>query len=400
MKADTRAMPGFILRKGKGEPKLKAAETGTPGECPSRVAGDDSGPKAVIFQCRHATMDEFAQTIRPRLSPGLGKLPVLNSTGLDGAWDFDLEVPVGTRLIDALPSIGLRMEEGDVPQPVLAVESVNRQPSANPSGIAGSLPPLPAPVFEVASLKPCNDDHTAGPRFEAGGRVTVTCMPLSGLIRNAWNLPLYVDPVGITDAMRGQSVSIVAKAPVGVAADPQHNNEARDVLNAMVRALLMERFQMKVHYENLPMDAYTLVAGKPKLAKADPAGRTGCAMESRQQQGRALMVRMGCRNMTMAQFAEQLDDMDVELRYPVEDATGLEGAFDFTIDFDANAGLAERFRQLPGRGANPDGHATEPTGALTLADAIGKQLGLKLEMRKRPEPVLVIDHIAEKPAGN
>ena len=44
--------------------------------------------------------------------------------------------------------------------------------------------------------------------------------------------------------------------------------------------------------------------------------------------------------------------------------------------------------------------ASDPTGGLTLYDAVNKQLGLKLEMQKRSMPVLVIDHIEEKPADN
>jgi uncharacterized protein (TIGR03435 family) len=94
----------------------------------------------------------------------------------------------------------------------------------------------------------------------------------------------------------------------------------------MVRALLMERYQMKVHYEDRPEDAYTLVAGKPKMAKADPAG-TGCVRQSQQSQGRALLVRLVCHNMTMAEFAEQLDGLDSQFRFPVLDETGLEGAW-------------------------------------------------------------------------
>jgi len=44
--------------------------------------------------------------------------------------------------------------------------------------------------------------------------------------------------------------------------------------------------------------------------------------------------------------------------------------------------------------------ASEPNGAVSLFDALTKQLGLKLEMQKRPMPVLVVDHIDEKPADN
>jgi uncharacterized protein (TIGR03435 family) len=35
-----------------------------------------------------------------------------------------------------------------------------------------------------------------------------------------------------------------------------------------------------------------------------------------------------------------------------------------------------------------------------LFDAVSKELGLKLEKQRRPEPVLVIDHIEEKPTDN
>jgi len=405
VKPDTRQGPGFELSKGKGEPKIKAATAGPLGGCQSQISFGAAGVRAQILQCRHVTMDEFAQAIRGRLSPGLHKLPVVDSTGLEGAWDFDLEIPVGgadgaANLIDALAGLGLKIEKANVPQPVLVVESADEQPSANPPGVAESLPAPPPPVFEVASLKPCDDNHTGAPRFEAGGRVTATCMPLGSLIQQAWNLPLYVEPVGLPKSMVDQSFSIVAKAPAGVAPDPQHNVQARDVLNLMLRALLIERYQMQVHYEDRPVDAFTLVAVKPKLAKADPAGRTGCARESQENHGRELLVRLVCRNMTMAQLAQRLGSLDAQFPYPVLDSTKLEGAWDFTLDYDAMASLYARFPLVGGRGASPDGQAPEPSGALSLNDAIGKQLGLKLEVHKRPAPVLVIDHIAEKPAGN
>ena len=58
-----------------------------------------------------------------------------------------------------------------------------------------------------------------------------------------------------------------------------------------------------------------------------------------------------------------------------------------------------------GRGgdAGPEGvapAASEPTGALTIFEAVEKQLGLKLEMHKRSMPVIVIDHLEQKPTDN
>jgi Protein of unknown function (DUF3738) len=44
--------------------------------------------------------------------------------------------------------------------------------------------------------------------------------------------------------------------------------------------------------------------------------------------------------------------------------------------------------------------APDPSGALSIFDAVTKQLGLKLELRKRTMPILVIDHIDENPTEN
>ena len=68
------------------------------------------------------------------------------------------------------------------------------------------------------------------------------------------------------------------------------------------------------------------------------------------------------------------------------------------------AGVLQLNSGAKGDGGTPasDGatEASEPSGALTLFDAVTKQLGLKLEMQKRPIPVLVIEHIERKPIEN
>jgi uncharacterized protein (TIGR03435 family) len=55
-----------------------------------------------------------------------------------------------------------------------------------------------------------------------------------------------------------------------------------------------------------------------------------------------------------------------------------------------------------GESAVPEsaGNASDPNGALSLPDAIAKQLGLKLEQTRRPVKVLVIDHVELKPIDN
>lgn len=99
-------------------------------------------------------------------------------------------------------------------------------------------------------------------------------------------------------------------------------------------------------------------------------------------------------NITMAQFAAELQRLAPGyLAFGVEDATGLAGAWDFMLSFSP----AYLFSIGASGPSNP--RATDPNGAVSLFDAINK-LGLKLEMRKRMIPVVVIDHIEEKPSDN
>ncbi len=191
---------------------------------------------------------------------------------------------------------------------------------------------------------------------------------------------------------------IEAKAPAGFMVGPQNEVQARELLNTMLRSLLIERFRMKVHYEERPEDTYTLVAVKPKLTKADPALRTGCQRQNKPQNG-TLIVTLTCRNMTMAQFAEQIRAYDIDIYYPVVDGTGLEGAWDFSVAFDAMAGFRLKNPGFKLNGAG-DGDPGDPVGAYAFPDALARQLGLKLEVRKAPQQVFVIDHMEEWPADN
>jgi uncharacterized protein (TIGR03435 family) len=84
--------------------------------------------------------------------------------------------------------------------------------------------------------------------------------------------------------------------------------------------------------------------------------------------------------------------------YPVLDETGLEGAWDFTLNYGLMLNLPARV------GAPPVGTApgvpSDPAGIPSFTEAVEKQLGLKAVTRKRMVPVLVIDHIEEKPTEN
>ena len=108
--------------------------------------------------------------------------------------------------------------------------------------------------------------------------------------------------------------------------------------------------------------------------------------------------------MTMAQFAERLKEIaSGYIHSPVLDATELEGGYDFTLSFSPAGTGGVR---APGRAGDTGQlstgmpQASDPSGALTLFEAIEKQLGLKLEPQKRVGTVLVIDHVEQKPLDN
>jgi uncharacterized protein (TIGR03435 family) len=104
----------------------------------------------------------------------------------------------------------------------------------------------------------------------------------------------------------------------------------------------------------------------------------------------------------MAQFADRLQNMAPELNWPVLDATEIEGGWDFALTFSRNAGMTMGGGRggEAGRAEGPMPSASEPTGAFTLFEALEKQIGLKLQMQKRSMPVIVIDHLEQKPTEN
>jgi uncharacterized protein (TIGR03435 family) len=101
--------------------------------------------------------------------------------------------------------------------------------------------------------------------------------------------------------------------------------------------------------------------------------------------------------MTLAQIGDELQRVAGAYIYnTVVDGTGLKGSYDFTLSFSS----ADRILPTPGPAPGDAATSSDPNGALSVFDAVSRQLGLKLEKTKRPYPVLVIDHIEETPTAN
>jgi uncharacterized protein (TIGR03435 family) len=402
---DQRPVPAFALSTGKGRPKLKESDGSGSAGCQRTPQAAEAG--AIPASCHGLTMQAFVQQLRGMAGDYL-ESPVVDSTKLEGTWDFSLKwTPRGglaaagvdaITIFDAIDNqLGLKLERAQIPTPVIIVDSVNQKPTENPPDVITSLPPTPPLRFEVATIKP-TDPQFQGVRVQTppNGQVNIQGLTLSFLIQTIW----FITPEMIAGAPKWLDTDrwdITAKVSAAPGAAPQTD---MDSLIVMVRALLEDRFKLRTHMEQRVVPAYTLTASKPKLQRADPSSRAGCK-EGPGPDGKdprianpALSRLITCRNLTMAQFAEFLPNManalnllNGYLRSPVLDSTGLKGAYDFTLSWSQPA--------APGAAVSPD-----PNGAVSLFEAISQQLELKLELEKRPASVLVIDHIEQKPTDN
>ena len=71
-------------------------------------------------------------------------------------------------------------------------------------------------------------------------------------------------------------------------------------------------------------------------------------------------------------------------------------AYDFTVSW-TGKGMVKAAQNR----SSEDGASADPTGSLTVFEAVEKQLGLKLEGgKKHPLPVLVVAHAEQVTAGN
>ncbi|HUI54575.1 MAG TPA: TIGR03435 family protein [Bryobacteraceae bacterium] len=417
---DSRPMPAYILTASK-HPLLKDADPTAQKGCQGKPRPQNAEPTAPIeVACHGLTAAEIADNLH-NMAGGYLRQPVVDATGLKGTYDFDLKWTAraqlaaagadGISVFDAVDKeLGLKLDLQKSPLPVVVVESVDEKPTENAPDIGTILPGVVAPTaFEVADVKFTPDDvHDQRFQIQPGGRVDIEGFNLKFVIEQLWQLTDDM-VIGAPKWLSDKRISIIAKAPSAALVTGQNAPPIDiDTLITMIKNLVVERFKLETHMEERPINAYTLSAVKPKMKPADPNGRIRCAEGPAADQKDArdanpiLGRLLNCQNMTMARFAGMLQGLaSGYIHAPVLDSTGLEGSWDFTLSFSTIG----QFQGGGGRGgaaAPTDGTsvASDPNGALSLPDAIAKQLGLKLELTKRPVKVLVIDHVEEKPTDN
>ncbi len=369
VRKDTKPIATWVLETGK-QPRLKEADGS--GETGCRIQGSGApseggirlftsnpdgtqttislGPGGTIpYTCRNITMAAFAAGLRSMMGVQLGSEPVVDQTSLKGTWNFEVHWSLAMlgalnrgdqiSVADAIDKqLGLRLEQKPVAKQVLVVESARRSPTPNPPGLAEALPMPPAPKeFDVADVK-LSAPGTGFPpggrmRYQMlpGGRFVCENCPLRLLITQAFNGRANNDQlVGLPSGFDSVRVDITAKVPPEVQAGPGIDP---DVLAPLLRSLLVERFNMKYHEEERPVTAYSLIAAKPKMKKADPASRIFCRRGQAPAGSPPGSQTLVCQNATMALLADQLLQMYPGLNWPVLDTTGIEGGWDFSLTF-------------------------------------------------------------------
>lgn len=219
----------------------------------------------------------------------------------------------------------------------------------------------PRPEFEVASVKPHSSSEDS-PNVSVArdpGRLTYTNLTVRGLIRGAYGLkvcPLSRGPDGLST----DRYDVIAKVP------PDTSKEQRML---MLQALLAERFKLVVHRETKELPIYALVAGKsgPKFREVQD---DGSAAETGSGGGHQIKAHHISMKLLAATLQGWIGDT-------VVDETGLAGLFDLNLDFNPDESLSSE--------------------GPTVFEAVQRQLGLKLEARKGPVEVVVIDQV-EKPS--
>jgi len=270
------------------------------------------------------------------------------------------------------------------------------------------------PAFAVASIKQSPPPGT-GPMFFAsgprpGGQWLSQNATVITLMRSSYpNFRMPGQIVGGPAWINTDRFDINARA---------EGNPSNDVMNAMLRRLLADRFSLKVHTEQREVDAYALVlaradgrlgpglkkpavdceareearkkaaaAGAPPAAPPvppappalpKPGERPECGMLTMMTNGVQRLATGGTPVTAVATAVQQT------VGRPVIDRTGLTGRWDIDLEF---------------AGTGPLTTADTPDAPASVFTAVQEQLGLKLESRKETMEVLVIDSV-ERPTEN
>jgi uncharacterized protein (TIGR03435 family) len=191
---DVRPVPAFALKLERDRPKIRKAEGSGDAEC--KYERQPGMSVYVVYSCRNMTMAGFAQQLRGMAGDYLAD-PVVDATGLTGAWDFDLQWNSRSRILAARAErttifsaidqqLGLRLAAEKTPANVIVIDSVYEKPTDNAPGVAELLPPREL-QFEVASVRPSRPEvHDGYSGAVPGGGFEARAETMRNLFATAW----------------------------------------------------------------------------------------------------------------------------------------------------------------------------------------------------------------------
>jgi uncharacterized protein (TIGR03435 family) len=213
--------------------------------------------------------------------------------------------------------------------------------------------------------------------FDASpGRLTIRCYQLRRLLFVAYSIGLDPAITGMPSWGDAAHFDIDAKADDATTevmkrlSEEEQSNQAQQ----MLRALLADRFQLRVHTETRQGPVYNLVVAKGGF-KLRPISQSDQIGGNYSWGNGQIHVRKGPIANLVYCLSDGIAGRDVA------DKTGLTGNYDIDLRW------------------TPDDKQGTPDAGPTLFTALEEQLGLRLEPAKGPVDVFVIDHV-EKPSEN
>ncbi len=252
----------------------------------------------------------------------------------------------------------------------VAVTAVGQSQNASP---APSQQNAPAATysFDAVTIKPDNTGRghlrLTPDSFSMGG------MPAWILVRTAYGVLLENQVEGLPGWAKSENIAVEAKIdPETTAAlNKLPAAERWKQMQLMLQAMLADRFALKAHRESRDMPIYELIVAKegPKMKRSAPDDQGGNA---RYDSGKITAHQLSIQALAA--------NLSFTVGRPVVNKSGLEGGYDFTVDY------------------APDGADASDTRP-SIFTALEEQLGLKLEPARGPVDVIVVDHI-ERPTAN
>jgi uncharacterized protein (TIGR03435 family) len=293
--------------------------------------------------------------------------------------------------------------------PLIAIFAVSVATAYQAPGRPEPQPAAPTKTpltFDAASVRPFDPARAAGrsgggsPQIDELGRVDPGrvhyIQPLRGFLRDAYAVKDYqvVGPGWLSSELFTLDATM---SP----------DTTTDQLRVMFQNLLVERFKLVIHRESKELPMHTLVVAKngPKLTTTPSSAtkergdsgldRDGFPLMPPEYHGTTLFVihgraRLRGQQATMQDLANELVRL---FRAPVAEATQLKEPYDFTLTFSPEGLNGPRGELIP----------APPPDAGPLADlftALQSELGLKLESKKGPVDVIVVDRVEKTPTGN